>query len=103
MKLDATMGYSILTSDSMKVLEKLIPAECVVGGEDLVGGLAGRRLPNYENNVHPQLELTELLSMKIDIAGLDIPNHLLSDAHRTAETMYSHLLTSPSSITTNTK
>lgn len=52
---EATLQFSVLVSDSFKIIEKLIPANCLCSSEDEIAGLAGRKLPNSINNLFYQI------------------------------------------------
>lgn len=58
LNLDAYAAYTVLVSDSFKILEKLIPPNCLCSSEESIAGLAGRRLPNNIATLHYPIEYT---------------------------------------------
>ena len=53
--IEANISFTITVSDSFKVIEKLIPPNCLCGPEDNIPGLAGKKLPSNLGILYSQI------------------------------------------------
>ena len=60
-----------------KLLEVLIPPNCLCSAEETIPGLAGGKLPKSLNTFTSQLDYCELFNFKLDLIGLFVPDVLL--------------------------
>lgn len=42
---ETNITFTVSVSDSFRIIEKLIPPNCLCGPDDIIPGLAGRKLP----------------------------------------------------------